>query len=526
MILIIRRVADMIHFRKSAMTSFRLFLFFLFSSSLLGPAFGEVRQPVDLTIIHINDFHGRLLPSLVKSVHETLPVGGAAYLAYMIREKRTKNPEGTLLLSAGDMFQGSAVSNTFRGEPVIEIMNYLKFDAMAIGNHEFDWGMDVLKTLRRSAAFPFLSANIAANSEDQKNGNLSWIIPYHILERKGLKIAVIGITTPETPYSTKQENVKDITFLDPEKVLPAIIREARAKGANFIILLSHSGLDADKRLAEVVPGINLIVGGHSHTAVMKPEMVSETIIVQAGYHGIYLGTLELKIEPDAGMVRAYTKEKELEIVYAGPENKTDERVEKIVNIYNDQLKESFAQVIGESSVDLVRNDIAESNIGNLVSDAIREATGADIAFESSGGIRTDLPRGKITREQVYGLLPFDDIVITMDLSGKQILEILEQSATLEKGMLQVSGITVVYDVTKYPGSRVVKVSVGNKPLEPKTTYRVAVNDFLAAGGDKFKTFKEGKNATYGDMARDIFLIFLHKHSPVSPGLEGRSVIVP
>jgi len=491
-------------------------LIFLLSSTLYSQV-----PSINLTILHINDFHGRLLPYIVKSISEKVPVSGAAYLAQMINEERSKNPEGTILLSAGDMFQGTPQSNIFRGEPVVEIMNYLKFDAMAVGNHEFDWGQETLQKLSSISNFPYLSANIV----DKDGKYLPYLKPYVIIERKGIKIAVIGLTTPETAYITKPDYVKDLKFLDPVEILPNIIDDVRNKGANLVVVLSHLGFDADKELAEKVSGIDVIVGGHSHTVVTNPVVVRGVIITQAGYNGIYLGVLEIKIQPETNIILGYTRENELKTVFAGPENKFDEKVAQIVDKYNSQLKEEFAKVVGETLVDLVRNYNEESNVGNVICDAMREAVSADIAFQNSGGIRTDIQKGPITMELVYTLLPFDNVLVTMDLTGKQILQLLEQSATLQKGILQQSGLKVKYDMTKPVGQRVVEVFVGDKPLELDKVYKVVTNDFLAAGGDNFVTFKEGKNLVYGDMLRDVFIEYLKKHSPISPKVEGRSIII-
>lgn len=494
-----------------------LLIIFLLSSFL----FAQEIPSINLTILHINDFHGRLLPYIVRSISEKIPVSGFAYLAQLINEERSKNPEGTILLSAGDMFQGTPQSNIFRGEPVIEIMNLLNFDAMAIGNHEFDWGQETLQKLVSLSKFPYLSANIF----DKDGKYLPYLKPYIILERKGLKIAVIGLTTPETAYITKPDYVQNLVFKNPEEVLPRIIDEVRNKGANLVVVLSHLGFDADKNLAEKVSGIDVIIGGHSHTVVINPAIVRGVIITQAGYNGIYLGVLELKIQPDTNMILGYTKENELKTVFAGPENKFDEKVAQIIDKYNNQLKEEFAKVVGETLVDLVRNYNEESNVGNVICDAMREATSADIAFQNSGGIRTDINKGPITMELVYTLLPFDNVLVVMDLTGAQILKLLEQSATLEKGILQQSGLKVKYDMTKPKGQRVLEVFVGDKPLELDKVYKVVTNDFLAAGGDNFVTFKEGKNLVYGDMLRDVFIEYLKKHSPISPKIEGRSIII-
>lgn len=487
---------------------------------ILSLSFAQQASTIDLKILHINDFHGRLLPYIVRSISENIPVSGGAYLGYLINEERAKNPEGTLLLSAGDMFQGTPISNIFKGEPVIKMMNYLKFDAMTIGNHEFDWGQELLQSWIKDSNFPYLAANILKDGKYLPN-----VYPYTIIERKGLKIAIIGVTTTETAYIVKPDYVKDLTFVEPEKVLPSIIDEVREKGANLIIVLSHLGYDMDKKLAENVKGIDIIVGGHSHTVVTQPTIVRGTLIVQAGYNGIYLGVLDLKVQPETGLILGFSKENILKTVFAGPENKFDKEIAQIVEKYNAQLKEEFSKVVGETLVDLVRNYNEESNVGNVICDAMLEASKAQIAFQNSGGIRVDIPKGKITMEQVYSLLPFDNVLVEMDLKGKDILDLLEQSATLEKGILQVAGIKVKYDMRKPVGSRVIEVLVNGEPLDLEKTYRIVTNDFLAAGGDKFTAFTKGKNVTYGDMLRDVFAEYLKKHSPIEPKVEGRSIII-
>ena len=200
---------------------FRLTLFLLLASALFSPAAAET---VDLTILHINDFHGNLLP---KPGKEGKPAtGGMARIAKMVAEEREKNPKGTILLSAGDMFQGTPISNLFRGRPVIETMNRMGFDAMTVGNHEFDWGMEAFQDLRKAASFPFLSANIL----DERGALLPGVKPYILIRKKGLKIAVIGITTPETHYATKPENLKGFRVAAVEKVLPGSSRSSGRKG--------------------------------------------------------------------------------------------------------------------------------------------------------------------------------------------------------------------------------------------------------------------------------------------------------
>lgn len=473
---------------------------------------------VDLTILHINDLHGNLLP---KPGREGKPAtGGMAWIAKMVSDERAKNPEGTILLSAGDMFQGTPISNLFGGKPVIEVMNRMGFDAMTVGNHEFDQGMEAFQDLRKAATFPLLSANIV----DGKGRLLPGVKPCIIVRKKGLKIAVIGMTTPETHYATKTGNLKGYRVIPVANVLPGLIEKVRGEGAGLVIVLSHLGLDEDREMASAVPGIDLIVGGHSHTEVRTPVVVGTTIIVQAGYYGQRLGVMNLSVGAASGKIIKYPERRLLRKVRAGPRDPYDAAVAAIVKNYDDRIREEFGRVVGETRVDLAKRPY-ESNLGNLVCDSMRKATGADVAIQNNGGIRTTIPKGKITLEQVYMLLPFDNNLMTMYLTGAQIAGILEQNARTQ-GMLQVSGLKVVYNLAAPEGARVQALFIGGKPVEHSRSYRVTTNDFLAAGGDRFGIFRDGKNAVIGDSVRDVFLDYLRKHSPVSPRTEGRIMVTP
>lgn len=473
-----------------------------------------------ITILHINDFHGRINPSIDKAIDADRPVGGAAYLASMIAAERARNPRGVILLAAGDMFQGTPVSNLFFGKPVLEIMNELRFDAMVLGNHEFDWGRDVLTGNLQNATFPFLSANIT----DDNGRLLPGVRPYVIIERKGVKVALIGITTPETAYTTRMENVKGLTFIAPREAVPRLIKEVKQKGARLVVLLTHLGLDEDRKLAAAVPGIDVIVGGHTHTVVADPIMVGRTVIVQAGYNGLYLGVLELAVDEKTGRIVDAAKRSGTKAVSAGPEAKSDRNIVQIVDIYNQRVKGRFAQAAGEIKVDLVRRADAESNIGDAITDAVRASMAAEIAFQNSGGIRADIPAGKVSMEQIFTVLPFDNVVLAMDLLGENILALLEKSVSSAAGMLQVSGITFRCDLGSPAGSRVSKVMVGNTPLDRARTYRVATNDFLSAGGDNFTEFQKGTNIVFGGTLRDVFVDYLQKRSPIAPQTEGRITV--
>ena len=475
-----------------------------------SPAMAARQSEINLTILHVNDTHGHIVPYLDKSIDPEKQVSGAEYLAKMVELERAANPDGTILLSAGDMFQGTPISNLFHGKPVIEIMNFLHYDAMALGNHEFDWGQDVLHAIISSASFPVLSSNI----HERGGGLIPGVKPYVILKRKGVRIAVIGLTTPETRYSTKAENISGLTFTDPENVLPSLIRRVKAHGASIVIVLSHDGLDSDLLLARRVKGIDIIVGGHSHTAIKDPVVESGTVIVQAGSNGVYLGVLHVSFDKGKKKMLGFTQKDELKLVSPARGAQMDPNVATIIDKYDSQVRAEFSKVIGTATSDLVRDRSRESSLGDLITDAMREASGAQIAFQNAGGIRTDIPKGPITLETLFMVLPFDDELVTMDLTGEKILEVLEKSVTAEN-LLQVSGMRIVYDLSHPSGAKVAAAEVAGNPMEPRKTYKVVTNDFLATASGTFDVFKQGRNVRMGSPQRDAVADYIRKISPVN-----------
>ena len=301
--------------------------------------------------------------------------------------------------------------------------------------------------------------------------------------------------------------------------------ELRKKGADLIIVLSHLGLDEDRALAKKVPGIHVIVGGHSHTAVSEPLEVNQTVIVQAKCYAEYLGILKIKVDRNTREI-VRRDQRALKRVFSGPDDPFDPAIDRLVQSHYARIKEKFAAVVGETKVDLTRGFQGESLLGDLVCDAARQAADAEIAFQNVGGIRADIPTGKITLEQVFTTFPFDNQLIAMSLTGAQIRDILERSIHRDGSIgLHVSGVRVTYDLQRPNGSRVVDAAVGDRPLDARKVYRVATNDFLAAGGDRFGYFKEGREIVYHGDFRDALTAYLRAHSPLAPRLDGRIRIV-
>lgn len=497
-----------------------LILFILSVSS----AFGEA---VEIRILHVNDFHGFAEPYKPFGSEEML--GGISYLSEVANRLRKEKP--SLLLSAGDMIQGNNWANLFQGESVIELMNVMGFDAMVVGNHEFDFGQEVLKKRVKEAKFAVLGANVEG---------LDILKPYVIKELKGIKIAIIGIVTEDTPVSTHPKNVTGLRFLSPEMTAEKYIKELKGK-ADIILVLSHIGHHTDRILAEKVNGIDVIVGGHSHTKVERPVLIGKTIIAQSWEHGKALGVLDLKID-DKKIIEFDGR---LEEIKPGS-NKKDSSVQTIIDKYNKKVNAVLNEKVGEAEFDLDGENVRkkETNLGNLIADIMRDVSGADVTIINGGGIRTSIKKGEVKVSHIYSVLPFDNYIVAIKLTGRQIRETLEHgvSSIGEDGgrFPQVSGLKFTYSYSAKPGSRIKEVFIAGKPLDPDKEYTVATNDFLAAGGDGYKAFGEavksskdfsviggamkGERLVYNDSSRylrDVVIEYIKEKKRISPKVEGR-----
>lgn len=471
--------------------------------------------PHPLCILHTNDVHGHISPERVKGWKKR--VGGSAVLAGCIEAIRAENRRKgipTLLLDAGDIFMGTPEGNVSEGLAVTEIMNAAGYDALAIGNHEFDHGLSSLETLAESAAFPFLGANVFNSATGYLPGYLRAYIDKDFGD---LRVGVIGVVTPETPAMVMPGKVGRITFKEPEEVVRNCLAALRNKRVEFTVVLSHLGYGEDAVLASSVGGIGVIIGGHSHDIVKKPLRIpgTGTIICQAGSYGKYLGRLDLTVDPKSGRAVEFS----YELISITEEScPPDPSVEAIVKKWRARVGNQFDEKIGHSHSDFTGESGGESQIGDIVADSMREATGAQIAFHNSYGIRNPLLKGTITYRDTYKVMPFDNTLYTMLLTGGQVREILEQSLSPRRGILQVSGIRVDYNPAAPDGRRVMAVICGDEELDDDKLYSVVTNSYLAMGGDYYKTFTRGENVlNTAILDRDALNDYIRDHSPLSSG---------
>jgi len=422
------------------------------------------------------------------------------------------------------MWQGGADSGLLRGKPVVEMMNAIGFDAMALGNHEFDWGLATLKERAGEGRFPLLAANIYEKATGQRP---DFVKPYIILERAGVKIGIIGLITPDTPKTTNPQAVAGFVFADPKSTLASLVPEVRRQGADVVVALAHveSFIDAAGRVTggaaalAAVPGVDAVVSGHSHQFVAGKA--AGVPVVQAGFYGRATGRIILTYsKPDRKVLGSYVET--VAVSAEGPA--PDPAVQAIVEAAERAAAPIKSEVLGWAKAPLRHDKKEVSVLGQWVADAMREAAKADIAFENGGGIRASLPAGTLTMGMLYEILPFDNELWTVELTGRQVLAVLEHGLSGSRyGAIQFSGLRVKYDPSRPAGQRVLEVvTAGGEPLDPGQTYLVATNDFLMGGGDEYAMFGEGRNPrNLGIQLRDVLAEKVRKARIVDFGGDGR-----
>lgn len=489
-----------------------------------------------LTILHTNDVHAHHAPNADGD-------GGEALASTVIDQVRAARPN-TVLLSAGDTFIGTLFYVQHHGTDSAGLMNALKYDAMTLGNHEFDEGDGNLALFLEKLNFPVLAANVNFDASSVLRNKT---LPSVILQRAGEQIGVIGLANPGTPQMSRPGS--DLVFNDNlAGVVQTSVDELTRAGVNKIIVLSHNGYLADQDLAKSVSGVDIIVGGHSHTLlanfdtraagayptpIQNPENKT-VLVVQAGEYLQFIGRLDVEFDP-AGEIVSSKGEPVFLSHYITPDPAITAQVDSLYAPIAALTKE----VIGESAVYLEGDRkvcrVQECNLGNLITDAMRAETGAQVGLENGGGIRASIKQGPVTLGDVLTVLPFGNLVSTLNLSGQDLLATLENGvSTMETGggrFLQVSGLRYQVDPARPAGSRVVIVEIldaqGNyRALDPKAIYTVATNDFISEGGDGFSVVSQ--NGThiynYGRPLDEVLADYIKAHQPVASQVEGRIIM--
>jgi 5'-nucleotidase len=484
----------------------------LLGALLAAPALRRPRAQAAhrIRIIHTNDFHSRHDPvaritgAACRANDPCL--GGSARLAGGVAAARAEAAaagRAVVAVDAGDQFMGSLFYTQHRGAAELAVMRAWGCEAMTLGNHEFDNGPEVLARFAAGADFPILAANIDASAEPLLAGRIR---PWFETLRGGARIAFVGVITPETPQISSPG--RNLRFTDPAEAAARAITAIRAQGPATIVLLSHLGLGADRRMAEGVAGIDAIIGGHSHTLLAaepdadgpSPLLVDgrdRTVrILQTGAYGRFLGRLDLDLAAD-GRIAAQGGS----TIPLGADIAEDARVAALVADLARPLEETRRRPVGRLPAALSNAECrrGECALGNLVAEAMLAAfPGAEAAITNGGGLRAGLPEGQVTLGDVLTVLPFGNTLAVMGLRGADLLAAIEHGLSQGAGTAgrfpQVAGLRFAWDPTAPPGSRVREVQVGQAggfaPLDPGRVYRVLTNDFMRKGGDGYVMFRD------------------------------------
>jgi 5'-nucleotidase len=512
-------------------------------------AFAQEDETFSLTIMHTNDEHAAHEPDANGD-------GGAARQASVVEQIRSE-VENSLLLDGGDRFTGTLFHVQYRGQDSAMLMNALGYDAMTLGNHEFDDGSDVLAAFIIALDFPVVTANV----EFSESAELAGLVePWVILEVGDENIGIIGLVTPETEILSKPapELVFDHDLIG---VTQGIVDELTAMGINKIILLTHIGYNADLEVAQGVSGVDIVVGGHTNTflsntyqgaageypTVLTGAADEPILVVQASTRTKYLGRLDVQFDAN-GVLTDWSGDAILLSRYIPADPEISDMVVELA----EPIEELRATLIGETGVFLVGDRAvcrhAECNLGNLITDAMIAETGAQIALENGGGIRANIPNedtpealtldeiAPVTLGDVLTVLPFGNLVSTFELSGADLWAALEHSVSRAENpenegtgrFLQVSGLRFSWDGSQEVGSRIVSVEVRDEngefaPLDLEATYTIVSNDFTRNGGDGFEMFRDNAINPY-DFGRPLDQVvtdYIADNSPVMPEVEGR-----
>ncbi len=518
-----------------------------------------------LSVIFTNDMHGGIDRSGATFMNREFPPplgGGASAVSYIerLREEAAANGDHVLLMDQGDTFQGTPVGNLRGGEPVIDYFNYIGLDLWTIGNHDFDEGCGNLCNLIDRSEMPVLTANIVwAESGDPIEGTQ----PYLIKDYDGIRVAIIGLTTTDTPKMAFPGHVEPVSFLPEVETAEKYVAEVREKGADIVIISGHMGLPYDPQVGyeamiaeeealereglrepveesgwapsamEVghkVPGIDVFFGGHIHRGFDKPweEPTNHTLFFQTYGRGSGVGHVDLLIDRETRTLAGY----DLPSYRGGlitlfeDEWWPDEEAGEFIGDMVAEAEEGMDRIIGFTEVDLTRGGEGETRMGNLVCDAMREEVTADFAFTNLGGIRDEIPQGPVTPRQVFRVLPFGNSLMVYEMDGRLLKEVIEYRVSAGHHGVYMSGGVIHYNKTRPDYDRVTHFTIGGEQWHPDRTYRVVTSDFLAAGNAglyMLPGIPEDKKMRTSTTCMDAVVHYIERHTPIDVELDGRWV---
>ena len=490
----------------------KLIIFSLAFLLVLGSISFILAAEKEIVILSINDFHGSLAPAGSNV--------GASKLVDAVKTEKAKNPEGTIIVSAGDNYQGSAMSNLLYGEPVSAVLKEMGLELSAVGNHEFDWGVDRISKWAEDGELTFVCTNIY---DIRTNEPVDWAEPFVIIEKEGVKVGFIGLATPETAYKTLKANVVNYEFRDPVEVITEWVPTVKDAGADIIIALTHLGSFQDKEgnitgeaadLCEV-DGVDGVISAHTHQRVSG--YVSGIPIVQAYKNGRTVGKIVFTFDENNNLISSVPS---LDHLYKRADTlKDDANTLAIYNKYEEDLGPVLGKVLGETTVTLDHDRYTgPSLLGEWSCDVMKDKVGVQIAMTNGGGLRVPVPAGEITAGVLYEVMPFDNTLYTMKLSGADVKANIEHGIMNDDiGWIQISGVRVTYNSEAEAGNRITSMVLEDGTVvEMDKYYTVVTNDFMFTGGDNynFENSTDGLNTFIP--IRDALMDAVEKAGVISP----------
>jgi 2',3'-cyclic-nucleotide 2'-phosphodiesterase (5'-nucleotidase family) len=520
---------------------------------LLMPAL-LLAETFSVVVVHTNDVHGGVDSSEATFMNPEFPpqLGGGASAATLIERIRQychTTHKGFLLLDTGDIFQGTLVGTKTEGEAVMRFMNQVEYDAWVIGNHEFDLGRDVCERLIEQADFPTLSANIMDSTATAEQ---HFAQPYLLKDFGPLKLAVVGITTSGTERASFEENIRGLRW-EPETTALAAYRDsARAAGADIVIAACHLGLPYDRweawdelerraavgfdspftrnafELARRVEGIDILFAGDIHVGYQEPwvDPVTHTPCFQGYGRGTNLLAVEFIFDLETKSLvkwQPFADQGTL-ITLFSDQFPRDRDVAMNIDSSVARVETSFNEKIGDAIIPITRSGDAESLLGNMVCDAMQWKLQGDLAITNKGGVRTDLPQGVITPRDVFNVLPFDNTLGALEVTGEFVRLLIEDKVAYGGSGLYVSGIRVKIDKERERGDKVVSLEIGGEPVVNDKHYRLVTTDYLLEGNSGMKRLSELRSEAAiesGIYMRESLIEYIKEFSPIEPKVDGR-----
>jgi len=482
------------------------------TATALPPTATPVRE-TKITILHTNDTHGHLDAFRIAEFPD--PVGGVARRATLIAQIRKETPN-VLLVDGGDVHQGILIADTYKGEPDIKFMNAMGYDAMGLGNHDTDYGWAIFQARKDAAKFPILSANLVISAT-----NKPALTPYVIKQIGDVKIALTSFAGPDFKSLVKPANIPDMKFEDPIVSAKALVPELR-KQADLVVVLGHELVNDDKKLAEAVPGIDIIIGAHEHARLNEIVKVGNTMLVEAWQFGAFLGRLDLTLRAGKIVDARYQLIPVANSIT--PDPAIDAEVKSLVAKMKEQNPARFV-VLGEATIDITDTNIRtqEAALGDFATDVMRMESGADIAVSTASSFLSSLFKGPITVNDFSEALPYKNTLVTAQLTGAQVKQLLELCAkNIGAGAFcQVSG--VAFTINK---GVVEDIKVGGQALDMAKIYTVATTNYQGGVAAGYKDiFQAAKNYTdSGKDVNELIMNYIKAQKQVSAKVEGRITV--